>query len=72
METKICKSCGRDLPADAFRLTRWGSPANVCNACQTEKSAQTRYERRHQGGGANTLPFTTPPWILYTSSQADE
>lgn len=59
METKICKSCGRDLPADAFRLTRWGSPANVCNACQTEKSAQTRYERRHQGG-KQPPPFSDP------------
>lgn len=58
METKICKVCGRELPWTEFRLTKGEVRAATCNACITEKRAQTRYE--HIQGGVNRLPFPTP------------
>lgn len=51
METKICKVCGRELPETSFRLTKGEVRAATCNACITEKRAQTRYERAQVGGG---------------------
>lgn len=35
METIKCKKCGRDLPHDKFKLTRWGDYSTVCNECVT-------------------------------------
>lgn len=51
MESKTCKSCGRELPLSEFKTTRWGDKSSVCNACVREKHAQTRYERTRMGGG---------------------
>ncbi len=51
METKICKVCGRELPETSFRLTKGEVRAATCNACITEKRAQTRYEHAQVGGG---------------------
>lgn len=50
METKICKVCGRELPWTEFRLTKGEVRVGTCNACITEKRAQTRYERAQVGG----------------------
>lgn len=58
METKICKVCGRELPETSFRLTKGEVRAATCNACITEKRAQTRYEHA-QVGGVKPLPFPT-------------
>lgn len=57
MESKTCKSCGRELPLSEFKTTRWGDKSSVCNACVREKHAQTRYERSQMGGGGKTAPF---------------
>lgn len=59
METKTCKTCGRDLPVNAFRHTRWGGRISVCAECVKEKSADTRYAHSRQGGG-NSAPFSDP------------
>lgn len=59
METKICKVCGRELPETSFRLTKGEVRAATCNACITEKRAQTRYEHAQVGGG-KTAPFSDP------------
>lgn len=56
METKICKVCGRELPRTDFRVTRSGSRCDTCEACRSEKRAQTRYNRA-QMGGVKPLPF---------------
>lgn len=50
METKTCKVCGRSLPLAVFRLTRWGTHADSCNECITEKRAQARCDRAKSGG----------------------
>lgn len=54
METKTCKTCGRELPETNFRVGNGGARVSVCNACANEKRTQTRYERA-QGG--KTAPF---------------
>ena len=53
-----CKGCGRDLPLSAFKLTRWGTHAKICNDCVAEKRAETRYNHT-QMGGVKPLPFPT-------------
>ena len=37
----ICKECGRTLPETAFKTTRWGTKARVCNQCATKKRMDT-------------------------------
>lgn len=59
METKLCKTCGRELPLTGFRITKGGGRAHMCNMCITEKRAETRYKRA-QMGGVKLLPFPTP------------
>lgn len=46
METKICKTCGNELPIEKFRLTRHGR-VGVCNGCEVAKRMQTR-KRHHE------------------------
>ena len=50
METKLCKTCGRELPLTGFRITKGGGRAHMCNMCITEKRAETRYKRAQMGG----------------------
>lgn len=56
METKICKVCGQELPVSAFRMTRWGTPAQTCQKCIEEKRAQSRYDNAQMRGGGQR-PF---------------
>ena len=51
METKICKTCGRELPETDFRITKGGVKTSTCKTCIEEKRAQTLYERAQMGGG---------------------
>ena len=44
METKICKQCGRELPIDHFRKTRWGGYYTNCNDCVRVKAQETKKE----------------------------
>lgn len=59
METKTCKTCGRELSLSAFKKTRWGGISGTCNECVKEKRAETRYNRAQMGGG-KTAPFSDP------------
>lgn len=59
METKVCKECGRELPATMFKLTRWGTRTEVCNECVTSKIRETKANKRIQIGGGLT-PFPMP------------
>lgn len=41
----ICKECGRTLPETAFKTTRWGTKAGVCNECaNTKRKASVKKE----------------------------
>lgn len=55
-DSMTCKGCGRDLPLSAFKLTRWGTHAKICNDCVAEKRTETRYNHTQMGGG-EPLPF---------------
>lgn len=59
METKTCRECGRELPVSAFRMTRWGTPTNVCRDCIEEKRSQSRYDN-NQMRGAEQHRFSDP------------
>lgn len=52
METKVCKVCGQELPVSAFRMTRWGTPAQTCQKCIEQKRAQSRYDNAQMRGAA--------------------
>lgn len=45
-EMKICKKCGRSLPADNFKTTRWGTKCSVCNECATTLCAETKAKQK--------------------------
>lgn len=44
METKICKTCGRELPLNNFASNRHG-PVSVCRECVKEKYRDTHFGR---------------------------
>ena len=46
MENAICKKCGRELPLSAFKVTRWGTHAQVCNECVTSSRVSTISQKR--------------------------
>lgn len=50
METKICKTCGRELPVTSFRLSKGGTKVATCNECINEKRAESRYKHTQIGG----------------------
>ncbi|MDE6535879.1 MAG: hypothetical protein K2K82_07720 [Muribaculaceae bacterium] len=56
METRICKICGRELPKAAFRLTRWGQPAETCNECIKAKLRENKALKAQIGGGNSHDP----------------
>lgn len=46
MEEKTCKKCGRTLPAEKFKLTRWGTRCSVCTDCATKLASETKAKQR--------------------------
>lgn len=60
METKVCKTCGRELPLSQFANNRYGTPLSTCRECIKEKRAQTRYDRINSVGGGKNDPFSDP------------
>lgn len=44
METKICKTCGKELPLSRFASNRYG-PTSVCRDCVKEKYRDTHYSK---------------------------
>ena len=47
-ETRICKECGRELPLEMFKTTRWGDKVHVCNDCAAEKYRKSRANNKEQ------------------------
>jgi ribosome-binding protein aMBF1 (putative translation factor) len=46
METKkVCKCCGRELPLNNFKKTRYGSYVSVCTECSTKKLRENKQKR---------------------------
>lgn len=48
--TRTCKSCGRELELNEFKLCRGGARTHTCNSCIKEKRAQSRYNHVNMGG----------------------
>lgn len=40
--TRVCKQCGRELPASEFIRKRNGEPGDICRACWAEKARTAR------------------------------
>ena len=49
-ETKICKSCGRDLPLDEFVKVYGKSYSNECKKCHGEKRRETKFNNKLENG----------------------
>lgn len=45
METKVCKCCGRELPLNHFKKTRYGGYVSVCTECSTKKLRENKQKR---------------------------
>lgn len=75
---KICNDCGRELPDEAFQITRNGvSRFNVCKACRAAKAAKTRQDNAQKWGGGEQHPFSdadfddkTPGEVIRMMSRA--
>lgn len=48
METKICKDCGRELPIERFKRSKFGQPVSVCLDCDTRKRRENKEKKRLQ------------------------
>ena len=44
-ETKVCKCCGRELPVNNFKSSRWGGRVSVCTECATNKLRENKQKR---------------------------
>ena len=44
-ETKECRCCGRELPINNFKTTRWGGRVSVCTECATNKLRENKQKR---------------------------
>lgn len=47
METKICKECGRELPVEMFKLSRWGERVGVCTECAVKKARANKVKKQY-------------------------
>lgn len=45
MQTKECKCCGRELPLNNFKKTRYGDYVSVCTECSTKKLRENKQKR---------------------------
>lgn len=45
-ENKTCEECGRSLPVNSFRFTRWGGRMKVCRDCVARKRRDTYQANR--------------------------
>lgn len=44
-ETKECKCCGRELPLNHFKKTRYGGYVSVCTECATNKLRENKRKK---------------------------
>ena len=47
-ETKVCKCCGRELPVNNFKSSRWGCRVSVCTECATNKLRENKRKKLDQ------------------------
>lgn len=60
-ETKMCSTCGRELPLTQFRKSSSGKPFSSCRECNIEKYRDTRYVNTvGKTGGGSLPPFSDP------------
>lgn len=45
---KTCKCCGRELPINCFKATRWGTRVSVCTKCATQKAHDNKIRKRQE------------------------
>ena len=55
-ETKLCKSCGRDLPLDEF-IKLYGNETSVCLKCAREKRQETKFNNKLKSGEITEKDF---------------
>lgn len=46
IEKKVCGVCGRELPIENFKMSRWGTRASVCTSCACTKAQATREAKK--------------------------
>lgn len=46
METRVCKDCGRELPIENFKKTRYGDRVYVCTECAVKKLRENKEKKR--------------------------
>lgn len=46
-QNQKCKCCGRELPIEKFKTTRWGTRTRVCHDCDLEHRQANREARRY-------------------------
>ena len=44
--TKICRDCGRELPIERFKRSRYGDRVSVCLDCDTRKRRENKEKKR--------------------------
>lgn len=47
-ETKVCKCCGRELPINCFKATRWGTRVSVCTECANQKAHDNKIRKQQE------------------------
>ena len=65
--TKVCKTCGRELPLDAFgaHAKTWDHKATVCLECMRAKLTKNRENRENRWAkGEKTVPDPIPAPML--------
>ena len=63
METQVCKKCGRELPVDNFKKTRWGGYAHVCKECALKAYAENK-KAREEAEKTQGLSAYTPRQLM--------
>ena len=63
METQKCKCCGRELPVENFKMTRWSTRAQVCNDCALEHR-KGNHKAKQYGARQLTLQDYTPRELM--------
>ena len=48
METKVCKRCGKELPVENFKTSRFGTRVSVCTDCANKKRRANAEEKRRK------------------------
>lgn len=47
-EFRICKDCGRELPIENFKKTRWGDRVSVCTECAVNKLRENKEKKSRE------------------------